>query len=51
MGSTAAVGDRLAAIRAAAPPELFLLPLNEHDGAEGFIEHAAGLLDAAGFTG
>ena len=51
VGSTSTVGDRLAAIRSAAEPELFLLPLNEHHAAEGFIEQAAGLLDAAGFTG
>lgn len=51
VGSRAAVGDRLAAIRSEARPELFLLPLNSHDGAEAFIEHAANLLDGAGFTG
>ena len=43
--------SRIAAVRSEARPELFLLPLNSHDGAEAFIEHAAGLLDAAGFTG
>jgi 5,10-methylenetetrahydromethanopterin reductase len=51
VGSSSSVQARLSELRAAAHPELFLLPLNEHDGAEGFIEHAAGLLNAAGFTG
>jgi alkanesulfonate monooxygenase SsuD/methylene tetrahydromethanopterin reductase-like flavin-dependent oxidoreductase (luciferase family) len=49
VGSSEAVGERLANLRAAAAPDLFLLPLNEHNAAEEFIEQAAGLLDAAGF--
>jgi alkanesulfonate monooxygenase SsuD/methylene tetrahydromethanopterin reductase-like flavin-dependent oxidoreductase (luciferase family) len=49
VGSADEIGARLRAVRDEATPELFLLPLNEHEEAEAFIDRAARLLDTAGF--
>ena len=50
VGSADEIGERLRTARDLARPELFLLPLNEHLGAEAFIDRAAQLLDTAGFS-